>query len=113
MLHLEEVFNVCQASNDCVLVEAVHGVGKSERIEKWTRKIGAELVTIHLANVEVGDMIGIPNIESDEHGNTQTVWAEPSWLVRLNEANWSSDTTIDDLEFKDEDFKKFVIEALE
>lgn len=116
MKHLEELLDIAQKSNDCVLLEAVHGVGKSERLEAFGYNQNAEVVVLHLATQEVGDLIGIPTIIKVPNGMKEivltnadgiavlddndkiqmvevedfkeiTIWSKPSWLHRLDEAN--------------------------
>jgi len=96
MNHLEEVFNVCQASNDCVYIEGVHGIGKSQRAERWALDAGVHNETLFLSQMEVGDLIGIPyNTKNEEvsldkyetKSEEIMYWSTPSWLKRMYDAN--------------------------
>lgn len=86
MKNLELLLEVAQCSNQCVLLEALHGVGKSDRLTAFGKNQNAEVVTLHLATQEVGDLIGIPETIVNEEGEHLTIWTKPSWLYRLEKA---------------------------
>lgn len=55
------------------------GIGKSEIVKEVAQELGIELVDLRLAQLEPGDLIGIPYRD----GNT-TKWAKPEWWPAEN-----------------------------
>jgi len=69
------------------------GIGKTEAVEQYAERIGAELVILHLASQEPGDLVGLPGRENMtveeqkiaiEEGmknkSGRTVWLRPEWM---------------------------------
>lgn len=72
-------------TNDTVLIEGVHGVGKSSVVLQFSKEFNLGFIDLRLANNEVGDLIGNTEIHEDENGNKTTIWTKPSWLHRMEE----------------------------
>lgn len=79
---LEIILETAKRSNENVLIEGVHGIGKSLRVKEYAKKNNLHLEILYLSHQEVGDLIGIPTIS-----NNTTIWTKPSWLTRMEEAN--------------------------
>ena len=65
--------------SDPILLIGDHGIGKSQIIAQFAEEIGATLIDRRLSQDEVADLIGMPDISTDESGNKRTVWATPDW----------------------------------
>lgn len=74
---LEIILETAKRSNENVLIEGVHGIGKSLRVKEYAKKNNLHLEILYLSHQEVGDLIGIPTIS-----NNTTIWTKPSWLIR-------------------------------
>ncbi len=79
---LEILLETARRANENVLIEGVHGIGKSLRVKEYAKKNNLHLEILYLSHQEVGDLIGIPTIS-----NNTTIWTKPSWLTRMEEAN--------------------------
>jgi hypothetical protein len=66
------------------------GIGKSEVFKQVAKELNIELVDLRLAQMEPGDLIGIPYRDGD-----RTLWAKPGWfpkegtrgIIHLDELN--------------------------
>jgi len=79
---LEIILETAKRSDENVLIEGVHGIGKSQRVKEYALSHNMHLEILYLSHQEVGDLIGMPTIV-----NNTTVWTKPSWLVRMDEAS--------------------------
>jgi len=57
------------------IVWGTTGCGKTQAVTRYADSIGAELVVLHLASQDPGDLIGLPSREGD-----RTVWLRPDWM---------------------------------
>ncbi|RLA84615.1 MAG: hypothetical protein DRG78_00925 [Epsilonproteobacteria bacterium] len=78
---LSKILEVARLSDENVLIEGVHGIGKSQQVKDYAKKYNLHLEILYLSHQEVGDLIGMPTIV-----NNITIWTQPSWLVRMEEA---------------------------
>lgn len=80
-----KVIKAARAADDTVLIEGVHGIGKSQIVQQFAKENNMCLVELFLSHQETGDLIGIPHkVEKD--GSTITTWAVPVWLQRMYQA---------------------------
>ena len=54
------------------------GVGKTQGVRQVTTAMNRNLVELHLANQDIGDLVGIPS-KCPETG--KTIWSKPNWIV--------------------------------
>jgi hypothetical protein len=83
-MNISQVGPILEASklaDDSVLMEGLHGIGKSEIVKQYCTKGGYFYTALFLSHQEVGDLIGIPYIE-----NGVQHWSVPVWLQRMNAA---------------------------
>jgi len=83
-MNISQVGPILEASklaDDSVLMEGLHGIGKSEIVKQYCTKNGYFYTALFLSHQEVGDLIGIPYIE-----NGVQHWSVPVWLQRMNAA---------------------------
>jgi len=87
-MNIETVRKIIEAAalaDDTVIMEGLHGIGKSEVVKQFAKDHEYHMETLFLSHQEVGDLIGIPHtIERD--GVTITTWSIPIWLQRMNDA---------------------------
>ncbi len=58
-----------------------HGVGKSTGVREYTEEQGVGFIDLRLGQMEVGDLLGLPEIIKDEKtGDQITVFARPKWF---------------------------------
>lgn len=57
-----------------------HGVGKSTAIREYALEQGIGFIDLRLGQMEVGDLLGLPEITTDKHGEKITVFAKPKWF---------------------------------
>jgi len=75
----------CFLANDTLLIEGVHGIGKSQIVEEWCNENNFHMETLFLSHQEIGDLIGMPRT-SEVQGELVTLWTKPIWLQRLTQA---------------------------
>lgn len=80
------VIKAAVAADDAVIIEGIHGIGKSQIVQQFAKEEEYHLEELFLSHQEVGDIIGIPFDFEDEDGNRITSWSIPIWLQRFNEA---------------------------
>lgn len=79
----KDILGAARIADDCVIMEGLHGIGKSEIVVQFGESEGLHVEPLFLSNQEVGDLIGNPKtIEKD--GVTITTWSIPAWLHRMN-----------------------------
>ncbi len=97
----KEVITAAAQADDTVIMEGLHGIGKSTIVQQYAKENKMNLIELFLSHQEVGDLIGMPKtIEQD--GETLTTWTKPIWLQRMIDASWPKSCTFGDLSFTDE-----------
>jgi F0F1-type ATP synthase delta subunit len=99
MPSIKEIEQIIDATptNQAILLEGIHGIGKSEVVTSLFKKKGTRVVTLFLGQLsDAGDAIGLPYHSEDENGNKVTEFAPPAWwpfdmeeklLIFLDELN--------------------------
>lgn len=94
-------------ADDTVIMEGLHGIGKSAIVKQFAKEQGYNKEELFLSHQEVGDIIGIPTkVEID--GEQLTVWSKPIWFQRIIDAAWPAECMYGALHFNNGDFKSFV-----
>lgn len=65
-----------------VVVKGDAGIGKSQVIQKVGRDLGMKVIDLRLAQMEPGDLIGLPRTDPETQ---KTVWYAPEWWPRKGE----------------------------
>ena len=66
--------------DQAIMVEGLHGIGKSEFITNFYEKEGFRVVVKFLGQMsDAGDLLGLPFETKDKAGNTITKFAPPEW----------------------------------
>ena len=66
--------------DQAVLLEGIHGIGKSECLSEHFRNKNFRVVSLFLGQLaDAGDVIGLPSISKDEKGNEFTKFCPPHW----------------------------------
>jgi MoxR-like ATPase len=63
-----------------LLMNGIHGVGKSTAVREYCEEQDIGFVDLRLGQMEVGDLLGLPEITSDLAGSKVTVFARPKWF---------------------------------
>lgn len=58
----------------------IHGIGKSTAVREYTEEQGIGFIDLRLGQMEVGDLLGLPEITTDKNGDKITVFARPKWF---------------------------------
>ncbi len=58
----------------------IHGTGKSTSVREYTQEQGVGFIDLRLGQMEVGDLLGLPEITTDSNGDKITVFARPKWF---------------------------------
>lgn len=58
----------------------IHGVGKSTSVREYCEEQKIDFIDLRLGQMEVGDLLGLPEITTDKHGCKITVFARPKWF---------------------------------
>lgn len=58
----------------------VHGVGKSTLVREYCEENKIGFIDLRLGQMEVGDLLGLPEIHTDKKGDKITVFARPKWF---------------------------------
>ena len=81
----KQIISAAALADDTVIMEGLHGIGKSQIVKQFAQEQGYHLEELFLSHQEVGDLIGIPH--TIEQGDvTITKWSIPIWLQRMNQA---------------------------
>lgn len=81
----KEIIKAAAIADDTVIMEGLHGIGKSNVVKQFAKENGYHIEELFLSHQEVGDLIGIPHtIEND--GITVTTWSMPIWMQRILKA---------------------------
>ena len=82
---IKPILAAAHEADDSVLMEGLHGIGKSEIVKQYCDENGYHYTALFLSHQEVGDLIGIPVTEviNDE---SVTLWSKPIWLQRMETA---------------------------
>ena len=104
---LQYVFQAADKADDSVIVESVHGVGKSDSVKQFAREHDYFCQELFLSMMDVGDVLGIPRTVVSG-SSTVTIWAEPIWFKRIRDAAWPEELEFEALNFIDKEFEKFV-----
>jgi hypothetical protein len=82
----KEIIKVAALVDDTVIMEGLHGIGKSNIVKQFAKENNYHLEELFLSHNEVGDLIGIPRMVEIE-GCMVTDWSIPIWLQRMNTAS--------------------------
>lgn len=84
-----------------VLLESMHGVGKSSMCAQYASEANLHLEVLILSLMDTGDLLGIPDT-TNVGGLTSTTWAAPVWYTRIVNAAWPEELETDQLSFVDD-----------
>ena len=82
----KKVIKAACLADDTVIMEGVHGIGKSDIVKQFAKENDYHIEELFLSHQEVADLIGIPHM-IEYNGVTVTTWSIPIWLQRMHEAN--------------------------
>lgn len=77
---VKEVLPFLQQTNIVGNLIGPHGIGKSTVVREYCEEQGIGFIDLRLGQMEVGDLLGLPEITTDKDGNKVTVFARPKWF---------------------------------
>lgn len=89
------------------LITGPHGIGKSEINAQYAKEQDLHFECLILSLMDTADLMGMP-ITTTVGGLQTTQWASPDWYSRIVDNAWPQTMQIEDLDFKDTDFKAYV-----
>lgn len=104
--------NDAREVDDSVLIEGLHGIGKSSIVKQCAKENNMHYELLILSIKEPGDLLGMPSSKETEY-STKTVWDEPDWFQRVTNAAFPEKVKFQDLIFKDEELKKYALERID
>lgn len=104
---LQSVFQAADQANDSVIVESVHGVGKSDAVKQFAREHNYYCRELFLSMMDTGDLIGIPR-QKQIGTSTITVWAEPDWFQQIVDEAFPQINRMSDLVISDNQFAEYL-----
>lgn len=103
----KKVLTAAYLADDTVLMDGVHGIGKSSIVAEYSKENNLEFVPLFLSHQEVGDLIGMPR--TIQYGTEiVTTWTQPVWLARMINAAWPIETDPSNITFHDEELEKAI-----
>ena len=103
----KEIIVAAAIADDTVIIEGVHGIGKSGIVKQFATENNYHIETLFLSHQEVGDITGIPKM-IEKNGSPVTIWSMPIWLQRMHLTVWPNSIEMDDIIFHDKEFEKYV-----
>lgn len=94
---IESMLDLTSVTNDVLMVNGVHGIGKSEKIANWAKDNNRHCFSLLTSTMEPSDLTGLPMF--DERNNS-TAWAKPDWfqqIIDLDKEGVSSVLFLDEL----------------
>jgi len=82
---IKQVIRAAAVADDTVIIEGLHGLGKSDSVKQIAEEDGYHLEVLFLSTQDTGDLVGIPHLV-EMNGESVTTWSVPVWLNRMNEA---------------------------
>lgn len=97
-------------ANHTVIMSGAHGIGKSSIVKQFAKENNKHCVELFLSHMEMGDVLGLPRT-SEVAGVLTTTWSAPDWIQAIINRAFPPEVAIEDLQFNDKDFEKFVINS--
>lgn len=92
-------------SNKSLLIEGLHGIGKSEVVRQYAKQNDMHLETCIMSLMDTSDLMGMPKT-AEVSGLVTTVWAAPDWYSRIVNAAWPNQLKVSELVFNDPTLEK-------
>ena len=102
----QHVLKAADLANDSVIVESLHGIGKSDSVKQFAKEHDYHLEELFLSMLDTGDLMGIPRTQV-VGTSTITTWAEPDFFQRITDAAFPQINKVSDLVFEDKSFEEF------
>jgi len=104
IINAQKVIAAAAMANDTVIIEGVHGLGKSAIVKQYAKETNANCVELFLSHMEMGDVLGMPRT-IERAGSVITTWSAPGWIQSIIDRAMPASMHVDDLVFEDADFK--------
>ena len=80
---MKTMLSIAKEAQDSLLIEGVHGIGKSEEVKQWCEENGYHLKVLFTSLIEETDLAGIP---TPDITGKKTQWLQPDWVTDIQEA---------------------------
>ena len=110
ILSASKIVNAAALADHTVIISGAHGCGKSSIVKQYAKESGKHCVELFLSHMEMGDVLGLPRT-SEVAGVLTTTWSAPDWIQAIINRAFPAEVALEDLNFGDEAFKKFVINS--
>lgn len=107
----KKIIKAASLADDTVIMEAIHGVGKSSIVDEYAKEENLLFVPLFLSHMEMGDILGMPRTIAVE-GEVVTSWTAPDWINRIISAAFPPHPKVEDLVFGDKDFEAHTMERI-
>ena len=97
-------------ANHTVIMSGAHGIGKSSIVKQFAKENNKHCVELFLSHMEMGDVLGLPRT-AEVAGVLTTTWSAPDWIQAIINRAFPPEVAIEDLQFNDAAFEKFVINS--
>lgn len=91
---IKGIFSAAYKAGDAVLLNGLHGIGKTDIVKDWAKENDFHLEILYLSTQQVSDLIGIPEVKDVFNGDNITIWTIPSWLGNLRMASVQGKKTV-------------------
>ena len=105
---LKLIFTAADLANDAIIIESLHGIGKSDSVHQFATEQNYFCQDLFLSMMDESDLLGMPRVRM-VGTETTTVWAAPDFFVRIIDEAFPQINRISDLVFTDEKFQEFVL----
>jgi len=82
IINAQKVIAAAAMANDTVIIEGVHGLGKSAIVKQYAKETNANCVELFLSHMEMGDVLGMPRT-IERAGSVITTWSAPGWIQSI------------------------------
>ena len=97
-------------ANHTVIMSGAHGIGKSSIVKQFAKENNKHCVELFLSHMEMGDVLGLPRT-AEVAGVLTTTWSAPDWIQAIINRAFPPEVAIENLQFNDAAFEKFVINS--
>ena len=110
ILNAKKIIAAANLTNHTVIISGPHGCGKSSAVKQHAKENGLFCQELFLSHMEPGDVLGLPRTV-EIGGIPTTTWSAADWFNKILNQAFPYEVKLEDLEFGDEAFKKFVINS--
>lgn len=77
------IIELCDNNKISLCIDGDHGIGKTDIVKQYAKDRGMHIEVLQLSQKDIGDLLGIPNIITNEDGTSHTEWAPPIYFENI------------------------------